>query len=480
VILETPLPEDLVPEKRPYQPRGNLEELFYLDCPEVLVSGPAGTGKSRAILELIHRRCQQWPVSRWLIFRKTRESMTESVLVTFESHVVSPGHPCLEGASRRMRQAYHYPNGSCIVVGGMDKPSKIMSTEYDGAYCQEAIELTENDWEMVTTRLRNGKMPYQQLIGDTNPDTPRHWLKLREQSGRLRFVESRHEDNPVLWNGDWTDAGRIYLEKLDNLTGPRKQRLRFGRWVQAEGVVYEGWDRAIHMVHGFPDGRRIPPRTWPIYLAVDFGFTEPFCCQWWAKDPDGRLWMYREIFRTKRLVEDHARQIKRLIENDGHVPQAIICDHDAEGRATLEKHLGMSTTPARKPIDPGVQALASRLKVAGDGKPRLYVLYDTVVDRDLELVESKKPIGFAEEVDTYIWDIDAHSQKKRELPVDENNHACDAARYAVAHFETGMAFTAPPVIEPKRREIIPSGHAPAASLRERMEDGLARRHMYGR
>ena len=48
-----------------------------------------------------------------------------------------------------MRQAYHYPNGSEVVVGGLDKPSKVMSTEYDLVYVQEAIELFENDAPLV-------------------------------------------------------------------------------------------------------------------------------------------------------------------------------------------------------------------------------------------------------------------------------------------------------------------------------------------
>src|SRR5262249_27220491 len=105
-------------------------------------------------------------------------------------------------------------------------------------------------WEKVTTRLRNGVMPYQQLIADTNPDRPTHWLKQRCDAGRTLLLESRHEDNPVLWDMKakaWTRIGTDYLAKLGALTGPRKLRLRDGRWVQAEGVVYEGWDPASYL-----------------------------------------------------------------------------------------------------------------------------------------------------------------------------------------------------------------------------------------
>ena len=108
------------------------------------------------------------------------------------------------------------------------------------------------------------------------------------------------------------------------------------------------------------------PWAWPRYWSIDFGYTNPFVCQFSAQDPDGRLYRYREIYRSKRLVEDHAQMIKRLWNEELQAccrmpsgqpearirsalrPRAIVCDHDAEDRATLAKHLGLATTPARK------------------------------------------------------------------------------------------------------------------------------------
>jgi phage terminase large subunit len=324
----------------------------------VLISGPAGTGKSRGCLEKLHFLASKYPKMRGLIVRKTRASLTESALVTFEEKVVPVQHSILNGPGRAHRQAYHYPNGSILALGGLDKASRIMSTDYDIIFVQEAIELAEHDWEALTTRLRNGIVPFQQIIGDTNPDTPTHWLKRRCNSGKAVLLESRHEDNPLLWNrdrNDWTEAGRVYMAKLEALTGPRKQRLRFGQWVQAEGIVYEGWDPAVHLIDRFPI-----PADWPRYWSVDFGYINPFVAQWWAQDPDGRLFLYRQVYMTQRLVEDHAAQILALARNEPR-PKKVICDHDAEGRATLGHHLKMQTTPARKEKSPGIQAVASRL-----------------------------------------------------------------------------------------------------------------------
>src|SRR5262245_16006672 len=130
------------------------------------------------------------------------------------------GHPARRGPGRASRRAYHYPNGSTIVVGGLDDPAKVMSTEDDLAFVQEAIELAEADWEALTTHLRHGVAPSQQLLADTNPDGPGPWPRRRADAGRSLLLEPRHEDNPLLWehsNKRWTPAGAAYLAKLDAL-----------------------------------------------------------------------------------------------------------------------------------------------------------------------------------------------------------------------------------------------------------------------
>jgi hypothetical protein len=157
--------------------------------------------RALACLHKLHwAAAQNYPGMRGLIVRKTRESLTQSALVTFEDKVLGPWwrERIAANCQRRVRQSYTYPNGSELVVGGLDKPSKVMSTEYDLAYVQEAIELTEGDWESLNSRVRNGVMRYQQLFGDTNPDAPTHWIKRRAEGGQLRLLESPPRGQPGL------------------------------------------------------------------------------------------------------------------------------------------------------------------------------------------------------------------------------------------------------------------------------------------
>lgn len=432
-------------EQPEYRFRGNQALIQTLTDDEIVLSGPAGTGKSLAWLYKVNAAAWQYPGMRALIVRKTRVSLTESGLVTFEKYVLGEGNPICAGAARANRSLYTYPNGSEIVVGGLDRPTRVMSSEYDIIYVQEGIELMLDDYEALTTRLRNGVLPYQQLIMDVNPDRADHWIVKRAQSGTLRMLETRHEDNPALFDddGELTPRGRAYIAKLDNLTGVRKQRLRYGKWVNAEGAVYEDWNPAIHLIDPFEI-----PATWRRIGSIDFGYTNPFVCQLWAIDPDGRMYMYREIYMTKRTVAEHAVTIKKMIE--GERIERWVADHDAEDRATLEK-LGINTEAAKKAVTVGIQAVQERIKKAGDGKPRFFILRDSLYERDEDLAEANKPICTADEIGGYQWVKGKDGKPVKEEPVKVDDHGVDTARYAVMAIDeasVGMVKSKAPGLYP--------------------------------
>lgn len=408
---------------------GAAHQLLHSHDPEILIAGPAGTGKSLSVLMKAHVICETKPGVRALMVRKTRASLSESALATFERDVLPESHPARRGSQRSHRHSYNYPNGSQIILGGMDRASRIMSTEFDLIFVQEATELDENDWESLSSRLRNNKLKFQQLIGDCNPSFPTHWLRQRCLAGRTVLLESKFEDNPLLFDAganDWTEFGRTYIDRLDRLTGVRKERLRYGRWAAAEGLIYTDWSERLHLIDRFR-----PPPDWRRLWVCDFGFVNAFAWQLWAIDGDGRMYLTKEIYKTGTLVEDHAKAILAATQNEPR-PVAIVTDHDAEDAQTLAKHLGMTTTRANKNVSAGIQAVQSRLRPAGDGRPRLFVMRDALRQRDPALVEAKLPTCLAEEITGYVWDP---GKKSGEAPVKLHDHAMDAMRYAAAFLD---------------------------------------------
>src|SRR5262249_31549819 len=109
-------------------------------------------------------------------------------------------------------------------------------------------------------------------------------------------------------------------------------------------------------------------------------------------------------------------------------PRYVICDHDAEDRATLERHLKWTTTAASKSISAGIQAVEARLRKAGDGRPRMFFMRGSLVESDLDLIDAAKPHCSEAEFDGYVWDLN-NGRRKGESPVDRDNHGMDCCRY---------------------------------------------------
>src|SRR6478672_11979924 len=110
--------------EKPYMAYGAAMQLMRSTRREVLLAGPAGTGKSRACLEKLNLIASQVPI-RGAIVRKVRKSLTQSAMVTFEEKVLPAGNIVKfhEGD-----QEYRYPSGARIMVSGLDDAEKLKST----------------------------------------------------------------------------------------------------------------------------------------------------------------------------------------------------------------------------------------------------------------------------------------------------------------------------------------------------------------
>lgn len=433
-----------------FAPYGGARKMWSDKSNEVMLSGPAETGKTRPCLEKLHAVCNKYEGARALMCRRTYKSIKDSAVVTFEKKVLgawdrerkelNPDRTHVRKYGGVNVQHYSYPNGSQIVVGGLDRADKVLSAEYDFIYVNQAEEISLADWEKLLTRAtgRAGNVPWAQVLGDCNPAHPKHWILKRSTNGPLTKYESRHEDNPTLFDpvtGAITEQGRTTMRILDNLTGTRYLRLRKGLWVQAEGVVYPEYDERNHLIDrtstingltGDPDDPI--PADWRRIRVVDFGYTNPFVCHWIAIDPDGRMYLYREIYMTGRTVAQHAQTIKQ--ESEGEKIEITICDHDAEDRATLDRE-GIPNVGAYKAVSRGIEAVKDRLQEAGDGKPRIYFLRDSLVEIDPELQRERKPVRTTDEFGSYMWKDSA----QKDEPQKEDDHGMDTMRYGVAYVD---------------------------------------------
>jgi hypothetical protein len=496
-------------EEVPYAPWGAANDLFWCRDPEVLLEGPAGTGKTRALLEYVYWCCRTFPGIRVLFVRKTRASLTESVLVTWEQKVL-PNNDCITGtASAENRRSYTFPRDSNevygetyegkshIVLGGMDKWTRIMSTEYDLICYFESAEGEEAEWEALLTRNRNWRMPWQQCIADTNPDADQHWLnrraskpytvpdalrlvlpKARPNQTQMTRLLSRHKDNPMLWDAageKWWPRGAGYMQKLYALTGPRAGRLLRGEWVGSEGQVWEEFDREKHMAwrrrlddngRAMQDGHTRKPNgeldlDW-YFVSIDWGYRAAGVMQvWGVQGQFERMYRVHEIYRKGMQLDWWSEAIVQFDKR--YQIQAAVCDPSRpDMMATLNQRLcefrgrkmAHIAVPAnndreagwdmvRNGFHPG--AALSRHARPDEPipvtRPKLFLCWEALEGRDKALIEDKLPTCTEEEIPGYVWKTSKDGQPiKEESDPMCADHGCDAMRYA-AMFAWGQDLT---------------------------------------
>lgn len=455
---------------RGYRPFGTVRDFWFYQGNEVMLAGPYETGKTYGALQKLHNLLLKYDGAQAIMVRKSYSSLKKSALQTYYKKVLPkpPGHlecPVTVYGGGNPEVVY-YPNMSELHLGGMDYPDKVLSSEWDFIFVPQAEELLHDEWMALMTRCtgRAGNVPYPQFIGDCNPDIPTHWIINRPT---LNVLHTKHTDNPTLYvwekyrkdNGRWTwqlahddngepiltMQGKRTMSALDSLEGVRYKRGRLGLWVGAEGQVYESFDPEVHIFDphkfGWVDGR--PPNHWRKYVAIDFGYRHPFVAQWWAEDEDGRLYMYREIFFSERTVQEHVTGEKSTFggmrfHSQGEYYREVICDWDAEDRATLENLTGWDTVNADKRKKVGFDLVIERLKVQADGRPRIMFSRDALVEPDEQLRDRYAPIRTTDEFASYVWRALPQGKEmssRDEEPVKKHDDGMDTMRYMVAYLD---------------------------------------------
>jgi phage terminase large subunit len=384
----------------------------------LLLDGGSGSGKSRLAAEKVHGYCMKYPGVTCVVGRKDRASAAKSV-VPMLRYTVQTGQ--LWGEYKKTDQLFDYNNGSRIYVTGLKDDSQLEALKSirgkygdpDMIWFEEANALSITDHETLKTRLRGSVAPWQQLIYTTNPDSPEHWInKVLIEGGESSRYASLVTDNPF--------NSEQYISILDGLTGVRYQKYRLGMWVRAEGVIYKSYDTSKHLIDAY---KLNVETTGRFIVGVDFGYTNPFSCSLWYVDNDGKMYQIRQIYHTRRTVAEHSQDIRRMIK--GYPIEAWVTDHDAEDRATLERELGIKTTPAYKSVKDGIEAVMQRYN-----DERIFHVRGCVMDEDETLRDKKLPTCTYEEIPGYRW-----SDKKQDTPVKENDHGSDEMRYVVAYVD---------------------------------------------
>ena len=366
--------------------------------PILLLTGSAGGGKSRVAAEKVHQFCLSYPGATWLILRKAREWCYRSILPFYFQTVVS-GDPRVRWV--KSEGAFYYDNGSIVYAGGMKDEMQRESIRsiggaggLDGAWLEEANAFTRQDMEEVSGRLRHAAAAYRQLILTTNPGGPRHWIYtdlIKQQQAKVYF--SNAHDN--------TYNPADYFAALERMTGMMYKRLVLGQWVQSEGVVYDMFDAAIHVTTRPASDMQ----GWGI--AVDVGYTNPSALLLIGIDEDDRWHVAQEVYSAGMLPSEIVKVVQAWRDEFDVLDIAV--DAAAAGMIAELSDVGIPATGAKGKVFDGILSIQDRLKVQGDGRPRLTV--------------DPSATNLIAEFESYMWKDGA------DVPLKKFDHALDAMRY---------------------------------------------------
>lgn len=294
----------------------------YAEADEILYGGAAGGGKSFAIIWDAVGFCMKHEKVRTTIFRRTYPELEKSIINDFLASVDSSWYKY----NKQEHKATFKDTGSTLEFNHAQYEHdvyKFQSAQYQRMYFDELTHFTEFQYKYLMSRVRTPKHPdiKAQIKSASNPGGIGHlWVRQRfyedaipnkpterkdENSGEpytTQFIPAKVYDNEVLMEND-----PRYVKNLMKLPEDERKALLEGDWDVFKGQYFKEWNKEIHTVEPFsiPDG-------WRKFIALDWGYTNPFAVLWLAIDYDGRVYVYRELYDTQYTVEQLSREILDL------------------------------------------------------------------------------------------------------------------------------------------------------------------------
>ena len=390
----------------------------------MLMTGSGGGGKSRCACEKLHAYLLKYPGSTGLMLRKAREWATRSIVPMMWETVMGGERSGVN--FNRSDYIFTYPNGSVLYAGGMKDDSQreaIRSIGQKGAldiiWMEEANAFTEQDYQEVLVRLRGTSAPWRQLILTTNPDSPTHWINQRLIIGQeASTYYSGAIDNP--------HTAPEYRQTLEMLTGTQYERLVLGRWVQAEGVVYDNFS--------LMDGGNVTEEAeynpdWPIAWGVDDGYAKgegkgsisyhPRVFLLAQFTPTGGLNIFAEYGACLEVEETSLRNV---LDMGYPAPELAYVDSSAAQLKARIWGMGITTFGATHVVTEGIKNVR-RLICDGQGV-RLLKVHP----------RCKELIG---EFQSYAYGDSAASVNGERKPLKLNDHFVDSCRYLSTRLRYG-------------------------------------------
>jgi phage terminase large subunit len=280
----------------------------------VLYGGAKGGGKSYILRWACVRQLVKWASEghlgvRAVIFCEDYPSLKDrqvtKINTEFPPWLGTLGDSQIDGLSFRLNKEF---GGGIIALRNLDDPSKYASSEFALVVIDEITKNKRDKFDQLRSIIRWPGIENTKFIAGTNPGDIGHaWVKKLwidrdfrlddPEPDQVMFVKSLPTDNP--------HNAATYLAELQKLPDNLRKAYWEGNWDVFEGQFFTEWDRDKHTCEPFTI-----PNYWRKFRSIDVsgrhGITS---CHWYAVDPSGDVWVYREHYGTGLDADEHAMEI---------------------------------------------------------------------------------------------------------------------------------------------------------------------------
>ncbi len=290
------------------------------------------------------------------------------------------------------------------IFGGKDESSQdlIQGITLAGVFFDEVALMPESFVNQATGRCSVEGSKYW---FNCNPDGPYHWFKVnwidKASEKKLLYLHFTMDDNLSL-------SEKIKERYRSMYSGVFFKRYILGLWCMAEGMIYDMFDAARHVVK---NPKNLVKANY--YVSCDYGTQNATVFLLWCKDTKGKWICIREYYysgreeASQKTDTEYADDLKEWL--GGIKPVKIIVDPAAASFIAELKKRGYSVKKAKNDVLDGIRYVASLL------------------NQDQIAVE-EGCINTRKEFASYVWDEKA-SERGEDKPVKQFDHCMDALRY---------------------------------------------------
>lgn len=411
-----------------------------------LYGGAKGGGKSYILRWALVRQLLKWAKEGHKNVRvglfcedypALRDRQITKIQKEFPKWLGSLGGSQIEGMSFVLKPKY---GGGVIALRNLDDVSKYASSEFAMVAVDELTKNLRPTFDQFRSIIRWPGIGNTKFIGGTNPGEVGHlWVKKlwidrsfdpKEDppAEQFAFVKSLPTDNP--------HNSPEYLDELKLL--PEKLRKAYwdGNWDIFAGQYFTEWDKNHNTCIPFPI-----PKSWKRFRAYDHGRENPACCIWGALDFDGRVWVYRELYRRGLNIDELAKEINRLSEGEEY--EYSVADPSIFANTGFVDKNGGQTIAESFARQGVVFMPASNRRVDGWNLMHQYLNWDE--NRAPKMIYFNTCVDSLRTIPSLV-----HSETKPEdLDTKGEDHAADSARYLLMSLHERS--TKPPITEVEKR-----------------------------